>query len=240
MTAGLQPNHQFFVSSGSLCFGELHNIWHGASAPVQGFPSVRPQTTGTVVSHELQFNTTAEIGTWHVFSLIDTTTRAAAAWFACHSDVDPEQEVVKILRVSGSPYEANCGSTMNDDSTAAEGVLVVNRYDWGYYDRRASDEFEEDDEDVLNLEVAVSVGLVDRAQAKEVVSKWKTKVAGRRKSSASAAWLHIPDAEYAFGRFGFNEERTAARSFLLFTQSTVFTQTAFQGRLNPLREGEAA
>jgi hypothetical protein len=37
------------------------------------------------------------------------------------------------------------------------------------------------------------------------------------------------DLEYKFGRIGFNDEHTAARSFLWFTTGTDFTQTMFAG-----------
>lgn len=46
------------------------------------------------------------------------------------------------------------------------------------------------------------------------------------------------DGEYMFGRFGYNDARTAARSFILFSADTVFTSTSFAGLQRPLRQEE--
>jgi hypothetical protein len=45
----------------------------------------------------------------------------------------------------------------------------------------------------------------------------------------SGIWMIIPHDEYHYGRFGFNDDRTAARSFLFFATNTYFTQTSFRG-----------
>jgi len=82
-----------------------------------------------------------ELGTFSRLSRKERIT-----WFASHSDVDPEVEIDKILRVSGSPYEHDNGSRLNDEKTAAEAVLVINRYEWGYYDKRGKNEIGVDDE----------------------------------------------------------------------------------------------
>lgn len=71
----------------------------------------------------------ARNGTWKAYRLVDGD--EVVAWFIAHSDVDPEMEVDKILRVSGSPYEKDFGSKVNTVKTAAEGVFVINRYGWG-------------------------------------------------------------------------------------------------------------
>ncbi|KAH6849964.1 hypothetical protein B0I37DRAFT_413399 [Chaetomium sp. MPI-CAGE-AT-0009] len=237
MAPSPSPYATISVSSGCLCFGELHNIWHGASMPVQGFPAPRPRTSGTVKVQPIDFNVAARNGTWNAFQLIDVGTQKVAAWFLAHSDVDPEREVDRILRVSGSPYECDSGSTFNDDKTAAEGVSVINRYDWGYYDQRSWDEVMED-EGLHEGQLFESAGLVDLAEAKSAVHRWKDQRSSTRQWSEGGAWLRIPGGEYKFGRFGFDDDRAAARSFLFFTANTYFTRTVFEGLERTLRKEE--
>jgi hypothetical protein len=226
------------VTSGRLCFGELHNIWNGASTPVQleGCPAPRPQLSGTVKLQPIEYNIAARNGIWNVFRLIDLSTKEVAAWFLAHSDVDPEKEVDKILRVSGSPYEADSGSSFNDDKTAAEGVFVINRYDWGYYDKRSWDEVVAVEEFVE--EQFEAAGLVDLTAAKSAVDGWKDQRSSERQRQwpEGGAWLHIPRGEYKFGRFGFDDDCAAARSFLFFTTNTCFTRTVFEGLERTLRK----
>ena len=111
----------FSVTSGCLCFGALHNIWDGSLASVQGLPVVRPGASGTVKAHHLEFNVPAQNGIWNAFHFVNVNTKTVCGWFISHSDVDPDQEIDKILRVSGSPYEADSGSGKNNDKTRAEG-----------------------------------------------------------------------------------------------------------------------
>jgi hypothetical protein len=224
------------VSSGCLCFGALNNIWNGASMPVQDFPTPRLQRSGTVKVHFIEFNIAARNGIWNAFQLIDLTTNEVAAWFLAHSDVDPEREIDKILRVSGSPYEQDSGSVFNDDKTAAEGVFVINRYDWGYYDKRSQEDVVVAEE--LDGGFFSSAGLVDLAAATSAVLGWKDKPSSQREWSEGGAWLHIPGGEYMFGRFGFDDDRAAAHSFLFFTTNTHFTRTVFKGLEHTLRKEE--
>ncbi|KAI5460437.1 hypothetical protein BGZ63DRAFT_454713 [Mariannaea sp. PMI_226] len=230
----------FSVSSGSLCFGSLHNIWHGASVPVQGFPNVRPQPSGTVNAHQIEYNISAQNGKFNAFHLVDTQTGEVTAWFLAHATVDPEKELDKILRVSGSPYEEDSGSSMNDDKTAAEGIFVINRYDWTYYDKRSWDEIGEGVEEGENdfLANSNSLGIVDLAEAKTKVLQWKEQRPSQRDWSEGGVWLYIPHGEYMFGRFGFDDEHTAARSFLFFSASTDFRRTSFAGLQQTLRKLE--
>lgn len=118
--------------------------------------------------------------------------------------------------------------------TAAEGVLVINRYDWGWYDERGKKELgiHESDDDFT----PPSVGLADREIAEEQVLEWKEQESKERGQGDASAWLHIPRAEYLFGRFGFDDEHVAARSFLFFTESTYFMRTSFRGISHPLRK----
>ena len=240
------PHATITVSSGHLCFGALHNIWHGATSPLQtGFTSPRPESSGTVRAQAVEFNIAARNGIWNAFQLIDLATNEVAAWFLAHSDVDPEPEVDKILRVSGSPYEPDSGSNFNDDKTAAAGVFVINRYDWGWYDSRCKDEVVVPavaEEDIPReppfygrFEAA---GLVDHVAARDMVLRWKDQPSYQAEWSDHGAWLHIPGGEYMFGRFSFPASRTAAHAFLLFTTNTDFTRTVFRGLSRTLRKDE--
>ncbi|VTT76431.1 unnamed protein product [Fusarium fujikuroi] len=226
------------VVSGQLCFGSLHNIWFGSSAPSQGLPVAPTQPSGTVQSHSVNYNVTAQNGIWNVFKLVASETRDAVAWFVAHEDIDPRQEVDKILRISGSPYEPDHGITVNNDVTAQAGVFVVNRYDWSYYDKRCFDEIgegqQEGDDDVLAN--SNSLGLVDRFVAQEMAQRWQGQRPSQRDSAEHGIWLYIPHGEYMFGRFGFNDTQTAARSFLFFSACTEFTRTSFLGIPGTLRE----
>ncbi|PQE03547.1 histone-fold protein [Rutstroemia sp. NJR-2017a BVV2] len=55
-------------------------------------------------------------------------------------------EIDKILRVSGSPYEHDSGSQFNNEKTTAAAMYAINRYDWGWYDKRGKEELGIDDE----------------------------------------------------------------------------------------------
>lgn len=48
-----------------------------------------------------------------------------------------------------------------------------------------------------------------------------------------------PGSEYAFGRFGFDDHHTAARSFLFFTTNTYFTRPTFAGVDRALKQEES-
>ncbi|KAF9773593.1 hypothetical protein IL306_008571 [Fusarium sp. DS 682] len=217
----------FSVVSGELCFGSLHNIWFGSSAPSQGLPAAPPQPNGTVIPHSINYTVAAQKGIWNVFKLVTSETSHAVAWFVAHEDLDPRQEADKILRISGSPYEPDHGSTMNNDATSQAGVFVINRYGWSYYDRRCFDEIGEGQEEGDNdtLANSNSLGLVDRSVAQEMVQRWQGHRPSRRDSAEHGIWLYVPDGEYMFGRFGFNDSHTAARSFLFFSTNTDFTRT---------------
>ncbi|KAK6525511.1 hypothetical protein TWF694_005641 [Orbilia ellipsospora] len=230
----------FKVESGSLCFGALHNIWSGSTLPVQQFPLVRPQLSGTVAVHPLEHNIVAKRGTWNVFQLVDTASREVCGWFVSHTDVNPVSEVDKILRISGSPYEEDCGSTMNDENTYKEKVLVINRYDWGYYRKQFFAEIGEGVPEGNNdfLANSNSAGLVDYSQAQSQVNQWKELRPSKRAPSGSGVWMYSPNAEYMFGRFGFDEDGTAALSFLFFSINTVFPRTSFDGLQTTVRKVE--
>lgn len=226
----------FELQSGHLCYGVLRNIYHGASAPkAEGLPAHQePVSGGTIRRHEHSFNLPALKGTWHIYHLIgkygeDTQT---VAYLLSHSSVDPQTEVDKILRVSGSPYEHDSGSTFNDESTAREGIFVVNRYDWGWYDDRSSENVQEPDLPVDLPYIFSAVGMVDYDEANLFVDRLKGHRADQRNMISEGirgVWLTIKHAEYQFGRFGFDEEKKRARSFLFFGNSTDFTTTRFEG-----------
>jgi hypothetical protein len=156
-----------------------HNVWRGASSPIREFPTtIDRRAGGTVLAQILEFNIVAKNGIWNTFQLVEKGTDRLCAWFASHSDVDPEVEIDKILRVSGSPYERDSGSRFNDEKTTAEAVLVINRYDWGYYDNRGKDEIGVDEADIADFTTRVfgeGAELVDLGSAKTEVLRWKEK-----------------------------------------------------------------
>ena len=246
-----QVHTHFTVNSSHLCYGELHNIWQGACAePGHGLPTPQPQPSGTVQIHNLNHNVPAKTGTWNAYQLIDTTTaERLTGWTVAHESVNVLQELDKLLRVAGSPYEADSGSRFNDANTAAEGVLVINRYDWGQYDERALDVVEAlgggehvENSDPSTYVPGISAALVDYAEAKAEVRFWAAKSGNERweeqQQRPHGLWMHVPHGEYMFGRFGFDAERSAAQSFLLFSAQTDFTRTVVAGTQQPLRRQE--
>jgi hypothetical protein len=228
----------FDITSGALCFGSLHDILQGAAAAIQMAPSPRPRRSGTVKFQPMVHNVGAKTGTWNAYTLLDVNTSSVQGWFAAHVEVDPVKEIAKILRVAGSPYEYEHGSTMNTDETKEEGVFVINRYDWGMV--REEDEFpneaQEGEADILAN--GNSLGLVDYSHATSYVQEWTQRKPSQRGASPNGMWMYIPHAEYMFGRFGFDEEYTQVRSFLFFTARTNFFSTKFPGQENPLRKYE--
>lgn len=207
--------------------------------PIQPFPtSLRRASGGTVKCQIIHFNVAAQNGTWLVYQLVGKGSKHVEGWFACHSDVDPEIEIDKIIRVSGSPYEGDSGSQFHDKKTVAAGVLPVNRYDWGWYDRRCQDQIREEagetEQDPETIGCFEEVGLVDYGHAEEYVEKWKGVASRERENQPHGIWMTI-GLEYMFGRFGFDDEHTAARSFLWFTSDTFFTHTTFRGMERTLK-----
>ena len=231
----------FTVHSGRLCYGELHNIWQGAMAePTYGLTAVQPRVAGTVTRHKLNHNVSALNGTWNAYRLIDTDEYHLAGWFVAHESVDVLQEIDKILRISGPPYEEDSGSQYNDEKTMKAGVLVINRYDWALYDERALDVVGEDEFDPTTFALGIGAGLVDYAEAKAEVMFWKEVPKDHRDEERRphGLWLDVPQNEYSFGRFCFDNEQSAARSFLFFGIETVFTETVMAGMQQPLRKYE--
>lgn len=233
MTDSDHIESSFTVSSGALCFGTLSNVRQGARVPIQPPPTPSPRSTGTVIAHQIEHNVPAKNGTWNVYQLRDMDSPRVEGWFAAHLDVNPLPELTKILRVAGSPYEET-ENTFNNDATRAEKVLLVNRYDWGYYVGGDVVEEVEDDEDLLAA--SNTIGLVDYEHGDALVRKWAQQKPRKRLPSENGVWMYIPDAEYMWGRFGFNQGYTEARSFLYFTQRTDFSKTVFPGQTRPLRE----
>jgi hypothetical protein len=200
-----------------------------------------------VRTQPLEFNTAAQNGVWHAYRLANRD-RLVTGWFAAHADVDAYAEVEKILRVSGHPGEVDSGSSYNNADTAAQGVLVLNRYDWGAYDKRSLNEVQPDtpaetgsgSEDDSSDEWAMSeaAGLVDYASARPAVLEWKQQPSSERGATDGGVWMHIPNAEYMYGRFGFDDDHAAARSFLFFHSGTRFVGTTFAGRQEALKKSE--
>ncbi|RFU28723.1 hypothetical protein B7463_g7624, partial [Scytalidium lignicola] len=122
-----QPDSQFTITASALCYSPLHNIHHDSVSPIQPYPAPEYQPSGSVKVHDLRHNASAQNGVWVTYQLVEFETRVVKAWFACHSAVDPNVAIHKILGVSGSPYEPDNGSTFNTAKTAEECVLVVTR-----------------------------------------------------------------------------------------------------------------
>ncbi|KAH7110409.1 hypothetical protein B0J13DRAFT_577899 [Dactylonectria estremocensis] len=228
-------NASFEVTSGAVCFGALPDILQGSAAPIQPPPNPRPRVSGTVTMHPLEYNVPAAKGTWNAYTLLQMEASQVEGWFAAHQNVDPLPELLKILRVSGSPYETDSGHTENNDETRAERVLLINRYDWGM-DHDMIPDVNEDD----FMAYGNTIGLVDHAHGNSYVEKWTQQKPKERGSSENGIWMYIPHPEYMWGRFGFNDEYTEARSFLCFTQRTDFYNTRFPGQPQGLREHETS
>ncbi|RSM12621.1 hypothetical protein CEP52_002301 [Fusarium oligoseptatum] len=207
----------FTVTSGALCFGTLSNMHQGAQAPIQSPPTPSPRLTGTVVAHQFEHNVPAKNGTWNVYKLRDINSPRVDGWFAAHQDVDPLPELTKVLRVA-----------------ELKKVFLVNRYDWGYYVGGNAVEEVDDEED--ELASSNTIGITDYAHGNALVQKWARQKSRKRKSSENGVWMYIPDAEYMWGRFGFNDDYTEAHSFLYFTQRTDFSKTVFPGQITALKE----
>ncbi|KAK4496088.1 hypothetical protein PRZ48_012067 [Zasmidium cellare] len=232
----IKPLATFEIQSGHLCYGALHNIYHGASTiKSEGLPvPIDPVSGGTIRRHEADFNLPALKGNWHVYPLVGQygDNLQTVAWFVAHSSVDPAAEADKILRVSGSPYEPDSGSTLNDEDTAREGLFVVNRYDWGLMDGRGKEEIQEAELPIDLPYLFSAVGVVDFERAHDFVNQLKIHRADQRdliSDGGGGVWLVLKDAEYQFARFGFEEEKKHARSFFFFGNHTDFTTTRFDG-----------
>jgi hypothetical protein len=118
--------------------------------------------------------------------------------------------------------------------------LVINRYDWGWYDDRSMKETDEPEIEPRQDGPLNSVGLVDFEYAPVQILAWKSQITAERVQTGFGCWFYIPGAEYLFGRFGVNEEHTSARSFLFFVGHTTFTRTTFRGLQTSLRKYETS
>ncbi len=230
------PHSSFTVSSGAICFGDLHNIWDGAGASLQPFREDPPDPLigGTVRVQPTEFNTPAQDGEWRVYEL--RTPQGTTGWFAAHEDVDPDAEVRRIVRVSGNPSDIDPGSSYNDATTARHGVFVLNRYDWGYYDQRSFDAV--DVPEMPEPAWGSGVGVVDRGEARAIVDEWRTQASSQRPATGGGVWLHVVGGEYDFGRIGYDDAHAAARSFLYFNSYTEFTETTFASGGEALKKAE--
>ncbi|KAM3552186.1 hypothetical protein MY1884_007332 [Beauveria asiatica] len=150
------------------------------------FPSAVERPLHGTESQTVHYNSTALNGTWRVYELVDSRPTERTAWFVCHDSVDPETEVDKMLRVSGSPYEFDSGSQWHSDGSVQEGVLPINRYDWGCYDRLCKDKVPDSNEsDDLAWE-GEGLGLVDSAHARDYIGLWKDVCPPQREPQAHA------------------------------------------------------
>ncbi|KAG2420423.1 hypothetical protein HFD88_000035 [Aspergillus terreus] len=188
----------------------------------------------------------AKDGVWNVYHLVDG--EEVVAWFMVHSDLNPQMEIDRILRTSGSPYEPDFGSKVNTTQTAAEGVFIINRRCWsrewsrewsladGEFARFAREYGDVEERRVLGT----GVWVMDHAAAKPTLIWYLKQQRPRPEWFTHGAYLDIPSGEYEFCRFGFDETRTAACSFLFFTTNTVFSSTRFAGLTGTIRIDESA
>eukprot|EP01039_Chlorochromonas_danica_P009078 gene9078-10020_t len=224
----------FEVSSGALCFGQPHNLRHGASqAVVQPAVAENVGEGGTVVQHALDFNYAALDGTWKVYGIYSDPDRRLCAYLSCHESVaDPFHELQHILSISGSPYESNHGiSTFPCKQTFESGVLVINRYDWSYYDERGDPSQEEDADVGLQGSTASLCDYQAASQLRDYGLSSKKEVtpllAAAGDSSAVGVRLVLKGHEYEFGRFGMVGDRSKVKSFLFFSSYTDFDKAVF-------------
>ena len=144
--------------------------------------------------------------------------------FCCHEGTASraEEECVRILKIAGSPYEADSGDSWNTAATRAAGVLVINRYDWSHYDSRGKSDEEDNDDDG---DFDPKIGLADYAAAGR----------GDHGVESDEGVILRCEGEYEFGRFAFDPEGDGeAHAFLYFRTTTDFASTGFLGR-PPLR-----
>eukprot|EP00927_Polykrikos_kofoidii_P010737 TRINITY_DN14529_c0_g2_i1.p1 TRINITY_DN14529_c0_g2~~TRINITY_DN14529_c0_g2_i1.p1 ORF type:complete len:494 (-),score=88.41 TRINITY_DN14529_c0_g2_i1:156-1595(-) len=201
---------EFAVASGAICFGAASHVKHGGLAPIQ-----IPAATFTL---ELKHNFAAVDGHWKAYPLVCRKGGDVRAWFACHSDVDRQAEIKRILEVSGAPREAESGAQANSEETFAQRVLIVNRDDWGDDEGEADGEGEQD----------LIAGLVDYMHAAKESPEG---------IDGHGVWLHIPGGEQMYMRLGLTAAGTSVHSFLFFEAYTRFCDTAFaEPGSKPLRE----
>ncbi|KIM98966.1 hypothetical protein OIDMADRAFT_56139 [Oidiodendron maius Zn] len=93
----------------------------GASSPIQEFPtSVGMLVGGTVKVQKTSTQCPCKNGTWNAFQLLQKGTGSVCAY--------------------PIPTSTQSGNKVKEEETAAEGVIVINRYDWEYYDNRGKQE----------------------------------------------------------------------------------------------------
>jgi hypothetical protein len=77
-----------------------------------------------------------------------------------------------------------------------------------------------------------AAGLINHGQAISQVDAWWAQNPQPAKEAIiadSGIWMTIPHDKYHYSYFRFNDDCTAARSFLFFITNTYFTQTSFRG-----------
>ncbi|KAJ3497612.1 hypothetical protein NLG97_g1763 [Lecanicillium saksenae] len=237
----------FTITSGALCFGPLLDIYLASVIPVQDPPEPKPFRSGTVKMHKIDHNLPAKMGTWRAYPLAQPKPpNMVNAWFVAHEDVDPEPELTKLLRVAGCPYEYECGNRVNNEATREQGVLLVNRYDWVRQHTNETvalpdwlqplvDSPLTLDQVRYDMENGNTIGIVDYDHAQETIQNWSSSPSRERQPSPHGVWLHIPEAEYMWARFGFDASYSRAESMLFFTIRTDFFDTALPGRNEALR-----
>jgi len=226
--------NSFEITSGALCFGEAHNVRHGASQAIKSPSVAHPECRGTVFVQPIEYNYAAVNGTWTSYPLYDKY-GAIGSLFCCHSSIDkPLEEIKRILRIAGSPYDHD-SARFSDGDTFENRVLLINRYDWGYYDNRGNPVEEEATEDgspwsmLVDYSAASSIAEYGLKSKNEIYPLWGT-VENSEEEKSVGVRLMLRNHEYQFGRFGLNEDRSAVASFLFFSSDTQFSSITFEGQ----------
>lgn len=225
----------FNITSGRLAFGGLHNLWQTSQSPHS-----RKETEHAEYKEFGRYSVPARLGSWNAYQLQWLKTSIPGAWFACHIDQDPNTSLRKILRVAGSPYQRDPGQQSNNDETRAEGVYLINRYDWCYYDETCQSDIiaMSGDYDAKAMFYDDCIGLIDQEHTETQVKIWACQDPRQRQPSPNGVWMHTPGSEYNFGRILFDNNFNEARAFLLFHTTTEFEQINFPGMQEPIIKHE--
>lgn len=179
---------EFRISSGAVCFGYPHNIHYGASQLIQT-PGINPtRPCGTVFCQQGQrFNYAAVNGKWRVHRFLDSEMRRTSAFFCCHESIEqPLLQIRHLLRNAGNPYEADSGNPHeNNEESFQKRIVLINRYDWGMYDKRDLDKLPSY-YDLLRPPFSLCL-LVDYSSAMEAIDRHYTELSSSSSALSSAA-----------------------------------------------------
>lgn len=140
--------------------------------PIQPFPETTVEGSGRVLVHKIEYNLAAKNGAWNAYQLV-TSKGEVEGWFVSQSDVEPQQEITKILDVSGPDRGGGMTTWMNTEDSRKAGVFLINRYDWLVHVDRSLDEIKvklKEGSAEWKIDFR-SLGIVDFNAAKAMVRK---------------------------------------------------------------------